>query len=80
MADLSVSSLNYYAGWLSDRTGNRKIFALAGCGFSTLAKVILMASSPIAGLGIFRRIERLGTGFRGPPRDAWLSAVAGMGT
>lgn len=76
LADLSASSLNYYAGWLSDRTGKRKIFALAGYGFSTLAKVILLFSSSIAGLTVFRVIERLGKGFRGPPRDAWLSAVA----
>ena len=76
LADLSASSLNYYAGWLSDRTGKRKSFALAGYGFSTLAKVILLVSSSITGLTIFRVIERLGKGFRGPPRDAWLSAVA----
>lgn len=76
-ADLSASSLNYLAGWWSDRTGRRKVFALAGYGFSTLAKVILLVSSSITGLGIFRVIERLGKGFRGPPRDAWLSAVAG---
>jgi len=37
-ADLSASSLNYFAGWLSDRTGKRKIFALSGYDFSTLAK------------------------------------------
>ena len=76
LADLSASSLNYYAGWLSDRTGKRKIFALAGYSFSALAKVILLVSSSITGLSIFRVIERLGKGFRGPPRDAWLSAVA----
>ncbi len=76
LADLSASSLNYYAGWLSDRTGKRKIFVLAGYGFSTLAKVILLVSSSITGLTVFRVIERLGKGFRGPPRDAWLSAVA----
>ena len=76
LADLSASSLNYFAGWLSDRTGKRKVFALAGYGFSTLAKVILLVSSSIAGLTIFRVIERLGKGFRGPPRDAWLSSVA----
>ena len=76
LADLSASSLNYYAGWLSDRFGKRKIFALAGYGFSTLAKVILLFSSSITGLTVFRVIERLGKGFRGPPRDAWLSAVA----
>jgi MFS family permease len=76
LADLSASSLNYYAGWLSDRTGKRKIFVLLGYGFSTLAKMILLVSSSITGLTIFRVIERLGKGFRGPPRDAWLSAVA----
>lgn len=77
LADLSASSLNYFSGWLSDRTGKRKIFALAGYGFSTLAKIILLVSSSVAGLATFRVIERLGKGFRGPPRDAWLSAVAG---
>ena len=80
LADLSASSLNYYAGWLSDRTGKRKIFVLAGYGFSTLAKVILLVSSSITGLSVFRVIERLGKGFRGPPRDAWLSAVADKGS
>ncbi len=76
LADLSASSLNYFAGWLSDRSGRRKVFALAGYGFSTLAKVILLAATTIAGLGVFRVVERLGKGLRGPPRDAWLSALA----
>jgi MFS family permease len=76
LADLSASSLNYFAGWMSDRTGKRKVFALAGYSFSTLAKIILLISSSVAGLSVFRVIERLGKGFRGPPRDAWLSAVA----
>lgn len=79
-ADLAASSLNYLSGWLSDRTGKRKVFALAGYGFSTLAKLILLVSSSVAGLGIFRVIERLGKSFRGPPRDAWLSAVADKDT
>jgi MFS family permease len=78
-ADFSASSLNYVAGWLSDRTGKRKVFALAGYGFSTLAKVILLVTSSVAALSIFRVIERLGKGFRGPPRDAWLSAIAEKG-
>src|ERR1039457_5579686 len=80
LADLSASSLNYVAGWLSDRTGKRKVFALAGYGFSTLAKAILLIASSVAGLSVFRVIERLGNGFRGPPRDAWLSAVADKNT
>ena len=77
LADFSASSLNYLAGWLSDRSGQRKGFATAGYGFSALAKLILLVSSSIAGLAIFRVIERLGKGFRGPPRDAWLASVAG---
>ncbi|MGP1682680.1 MAG: MFS transporter, partial [Giesbergeria sp.] len=77
LADFSSSSLNYLAGWLSDRTGQRKWFATAGYGFSALAKLILLVSSSIIGLAAFRVIERLGKGFRGPPRDAWLVSVAG---
>jgi MFS family permease len=76
LADLSAALLNYYSGWLSDRSGKRKAFTLAGYAFSTLAKSILLFSSSIAGLSLFRIIERLGKGFRGPPRDAWLAAVA----
>ncbi len=76
LADFSASSLNYLSGWMSDRSGQRKVFTLAGYGFSTLAKTILLVSSTIAGLSAFRVIERLGKGFRGPPRDAWLSSLA----
>ncbi len=79
-ADLSACALNYLAGWLSDRSGKRKVFALAGYGFSTAAKVVLLITSSVGGLSLFRVIERLGKGFRGPPRDAWLSAVADKDT
>ncbi len=75
-ADLSAASLNYAAGWLSDRTGRRKALTLAGYGFSTLAKIILLVSATITGLSAFRVIERLGKSFRGAPRDAWISAIA----
>jgi MFS family permease len=75
LADFSASSLNYLAGWLSDRSGKRKWFATAGYAFSTVAKLILLASSSVAALSLFRVIERLGKGFRGPPRDAWLAAI-----
>jgi MFS family permease len=75
LADFSASSLNYLAGWMSDRSGRRKWFAIAGYAFSTSAKIILLASSSIAALSVFRVIERLGKGFRGPPRDAWLASL-----
>lgn len=78
-ADLSASSLDYLAGWSSDRTGRRKVFALAGYGFSASAKIILLISTSVTSLSVFRIVERLGKSFRGPPRDAWLAAVAAKG-
>lgn len=75
-SDFSASSLDYVSGWMSDETGKRKVFALAGYSFSTLAKVILLVANSVAALSFFRIIERLGKSFRGPPRDAWLSAIA----
>ena len=75
-SDFSASSLDYLAGWLSDRSGERKKFTLIGYGFSTLAKVILLVSTSVTALASFRIIERLGKSFRGSPRDAWLSSVA----
>lgn len=76
LADLSASLLSWPAGRLSDATGWRKPLAIAGYGFSTLAKGLLVLSSAVPVLALFRVVERLGKGFRGPPRDAWLAAIA----
>ncbi|MFA6566320.1 MAG: MFS transporter [Candidatus Paceibacterota bacterium] len=76
ISDFSASSLDYVSGWLSDRSGKRKPFALAGYGFSTLAKIMLLIGSSAVMLALFRIIERLGKSFRGPPRDAWLADAA----
>ena len=45
MADFTASSLDYLAGFVSDRTGKRKTFAILGYAFSTLAKTILLLQS-----------------------------------
>jgi MFS family permease len=79
LAELSASSLDYLAGWLSDHTGRRKSLALLGYGFSTLAKTTLLIASSVTSLSVFRIVERLGKSFRGPPRDAWLSSIADRG-
>ncbi len=76
VADLAASSLDYLAGWWSDRSGMRKPLAFAGYAFSTSAKLVLPFASSAGALGGFRIVERLGKSFRGPPRDAWLTAVA----
>lgn len=76
IADFSASSLDYVAGYLSDRSGKRKRYTLLGYGFSTLAKCVLLFATSAGWLLSFRVIERLGKSFRGPPRDAWLASVA----
>jgi MFS family permease len=76
ISDFSGSSLDYFAGWLSDKVGKRKPLAMLGYSFSTLAKTMLLISASVSSLASFRIIERLGKSFRGPPRDAWLASVA----
>jgi MFS family permease len=75
LADFSASSLDYVAGFLSDRSGKRKPYTVIGYGFSTLAKGILLVSTTISSVFAFRVVERLGKSFRGPPRDAWIAGI-----
>ncbi len=76
LADFSASSLDFAAGWASDRTGKRKAFTILGYSFSTVAKFMLLVANSILALGLFRIIERIGKSFRSPPRDAWISEIA----
>ena len=78
VSDFSGSSLDYVAGWLSDRSGKRKKYTLTGYIFSTFAKMMLLLGTSVVALSFFRIVERLGKSFRGPPRDAWLGSVAGV--
>jgi len=75
LADFSASSLDYISGYLSDKTGKRKAFAMFGYGFSTLAKTILIFFNTIAGVFTFRVVERLGKSIRTAPRDALISTI-----
>lgn len=79
LADFSASSLDYASGYLSDKTGKRKAFALFGYGFSTLAKSMLIFFHTIPGVFTFRVVERLGKSIRGAPRDALISTIAEKG-
>ena len=76
MADFAASSLDYVAGFISDRTGKRKTLAILGYAFSTLAKAIIALQSTLFSAASFRVVERLGKSFRGAPRDAWISSMA----
>jgi len=76
LADFSASSLDYISGYLSDKTGKRKLFAVFGYAFSTLAKLLLVFANTVAGVISFRVIERLGKSIRGAPRDALISSIS----
>ncbi len=75
LSDFASSSLDYIAGLLSDISGKRKIYAVMGYAFSTVAKSILLFMS-VFSAAVFRVIERFGKSFRGPPRDAWIGSLA----
>jgi len=79
LADFSASSLDYASGYLSDKTGKRKAFAVFGYGFSTLAKLSLVFFNSVSGVFAFRVVERLGKSVRGAPRDALISTIAEKG-
>jgi MFS family permease len=68
--------MDYISGFLSDKTGKRKKYAVLGYGFSTAAKTILLFANSVVYAFIFRVVERLGKSFRGPPRDAWIGSLA----
>jgi MFS family permease len=76
LADFAASSLDYVSGYLSDKTGKRKAFAVFGYAFSTAAKILLVFANTVAGVLAFRVIERLGKSVRGAPRDALISSIS----
>ena len=64
MADFAASSLDYVAGFVSDRTGKRKTLTILGYAFSTLAKTIIALQTTLFAAASFRVIERLGKSFQ----------------
>jgi len=76
LADLASTSLDYLSGFVSDKTGKRKIYAFAGYALSAIGKLILVFTATISAVFSFRIVDRLGKSIRGPPRDAWLSSIA----
>ncbi|MCL4436313.1 MAG: MFS transporter [Thaumarchaeota archaeon] len=76
LADFAASSLDYLSGFVSDRTGKRKRFAILGYGASAIAKGILIFANSVPVAAFFRVFERFGKSIRGPPRDAWISSIA----
>jgi MFS family permease len=75
LADLASTSLDYFSGFISDKTGKRKKYAISGYGLSVFAKAIMVFLATVTSAFSFRVIDRLGKSIRGPPSSAWLSSV-----
>jgi len=76
IADTTASLLKIYAGKLSDTTGRRKPFALAGYGLSSLARPAMALATLGGHVVALRVLDRIGKGVRTSPRDALLSTSA----
>ncbi|MFQ5596310.1 MAG: MFS transporter [Anaerolineae bacterium] len=74
IAESTASLLKVFSGWLSDRSGRRKAWAVGGYSLSALVKpaVALAQAWPFV-LGV-RFLDRVGKGVRTAPRDALLAA------
>jgi MFS family permease len=74
VAECTATVLRLGSGWISDHSGHRKPFMVAGYGISALAKSLLAlaASWPVV-LGL-RFSDRVGKALRNPPRDALIAA------
>jgi len=73
VAESTASLLKLYSGWLSDRVGRRKPFAVAGYGLGALGKPMIALSGVWWHVLGARFVDRLGKGLRTAPRDALIA-------
>lgn len=73
IAESTASLLKLYSGWLSDRAGRRKPFAVAGYALGAVGKPIIAISSAWWHVLGARFVDRVGKGLRTAPRDALIA-------
>lgn len=73
IAESAASLLKLYSGWLSDRVGQRKLFAVTGYGLGAISKLALALATAWGYVLGARLIDRVGKGLRAAPRDALIA-------
>jgi MFS family permease len=73
LAESTTSMFRVVSGWLSDKVGKRKPFALAGYSVSAVAKVFLAVAFHWPTVMFARVADRFGKGLRTSPRDALIA-------
>lgn len=76
VAECTASVLRLSSGWLSDRTGRRKPFAVLGYSLSGAAKTAMALAATWGVVLGLRFTDRLGKALRTPARDALLADSA----
>nr|WP_228025264.1 MFS transporter [cf. Phormidesmis sp. LEGE 11477] len=73
IAESTASLIKLYSGWLSDRAGQRKPFAVAGYGLGAISKLGLAIAGGWGTVLGARLLDRVGKGLRAAPRDALIA-------
>lgn len=73
VAESTASTFRVVSGWLSDKVGKRKPFALAGYGMSAVGKLFLAVAFHWPTVMVARVVDRFGKGMRSAPRDALIA-------
>jgi MFS family permease len=80
VGDFVASLSTLFAGYWSDRAGERKVFVISGYLISSVAKFLLAFAAVWPHVLVLRVAERVGKGVRSAPRDALLAASTGQKT
>jgi MFS family permease len=73
LAESTASLLKLYSGWLSDRFGRRKPFAVVGYGLGAVSKLMMALAGGWGQVLGARLVDRTGKGLRAAPRDALIA-------
>lgn len=73
LAEASASIFKVLSGWLSDRTGKRKIFVVIGYTLSAFSKLLFGFAHSWHTALVARTSDRFGKGIRTAPRDALVA-------
>lgn len=76
LADLSAATLSYCTGWLSNRSGKRKVLVLIDYGFSTLARLIVPIRVRVCGPHGKPSVQTLNVIWSVPPFFHWFISVS----
>ncbi|MFX1362236.1 MAG: MFS transporter [Promethearchaeota archaeon] len=76
LGDSLAGVLKIASGYLSDKTGRRKPFVVAGYGSSSVSKLFFPTSSTWTHILALKPVERIGKGLRTAPRDAIIADSA----